>query len=226
MVATPHVREDFPYPLPLIAARTAEVNRRLKAEGLALRVIAGAEVALSRLPELDDAQLEQLCLGGGRYVLVESPYFVTTDLFEDMLFSLQLRGVQPVLAHPVRSPSLMEDVSRLAGIVDRGITCSVTAASMAGRFGATVQRAARAMFERGLVHNVASDAHDDRRRPPGLTEGFSALDRSVPGVRDHIDWYTRAVPEAILAGDRLPPRPTRGAGKRGWLSRGARARDR
>ena len=47
---------------------------------------------------------------------------------------------------------------------------------MAGRFGGTPRAAARAMLAGGLVHNVASDAHDVRRRPPGLTVGFDALD--------------------------------------------------
>jgi protein-tyrosine phosphatase len=193
------------------------VNARLEAEGLTLRVIRGAEVALSRLPEFDDEQLEQVCLGAGRYILVESPYFVATDTLENMLFSLQLRGFRPVLAHPERSPSLMEDISRLAVLADRGIICSVTAASMTGRFGRTVQRATRAMFERGLVHNVASDAHDDRRRPPGLRDAFSALDHLVPGVHDEIDWYTREVPAAVLAGAQLPPRPARSPRRGRWL---------
>jgi protein-tyrosine phosphatase len=151
-------------------------------------------------------------------MLVESPYQQATDMLEETLFNLQLRGYRPVLAHPERSPSFMRDPDRLEGLVERGVLCSVTAASMAGRFGRTVQRFSRVLFERGLVHDVASDAHDILRRAPGLTAGFRILDRDVPGLLGQIDWFTSAAPTAILAGDPLPDKPALAA-PRGLLRR-------
>ena len=207
IVATPHVREDYPFKRAEIATRTALVNERLQADKVSLEVVAGAEVALSMLHQLDDEALSPLCLGASRYLLVESPYQQATDMLEDTLFGIQLRGFRPVLAHPERSPSFMAKPERLERVVERGVLCSVTAASMAGRFGRTVQRFTRLLFERGLVHDVASDAHDIGRRAPGLTAGFRLLDRDLPGLVDQLDWYARAAPEAILAGDALPTRP-------------------
>jgi protein-tyrosine phosphatase len=140
-------------------------------------------------------------------MLVESPYQHATDMLETTLFNLQLSGINPVLAHPERSPSFMSKPERLEAIVDRGVLCSVTAASMAGRFGRTVQRFTRVLFERRLVHDVASDAHDIRRRAPGLTAGFRILDRELPGLLDQIEWFTAVAPASIMAGDVLPPQP-------------------
>ena len=54
----------------------------------------------------------------------------------------------------------------------------------------------------GMVHNVASDAHDDTRRPPGI-----APELEQAGFGPLSDWLTRAVPGAILAGTEIPPRP-------------------
>jgi protein-tyrosine phosphatase len=188
IVATPHVREDYPFAIEEIARLTVQVNERLAAEGVALKVEAGAEVAISRLSQLDDDTLAKVCLGDAtNAMLVESPYQQATDTLEDALFNLQLRGFKPVLAHPERSPSFMSNPDRLAKLVERGMLCSVTSASMAGRFGRTVQRFTRTLFERGLVHDVASDAHDIRRRAPGLTAGFRLLDRDVPGLLDQIE---------------------------------------
>jgi protein-tyrosine phosphatase len=93
---------------------------------------------------------------------------------------------------------------------------------MTGRFGRTVQQFTRTLFESGLVHNVASDSHDAQRRPPGLGAGFRVLERELPGVLDQIDWFTTEVPTAILAGDRIPARPSQLPGKR--RSRWARSR--
>lgn len=206
ILATPHVREDHPYALEEIETRTAALNRRLVREGIGLTVLAGAELALTRVADLDDDTLASICLGHSNAVLVESPYGEATDLVEHTLFNLQVRGFRPVLAHPERCPAFMRSPERLEELVDRGMLCSVTAGSMAGRFGRTVQRFARVLFERGLVHDVASDAHDSRRRPPGLQPGFRVLDRDLPGLLDQIGLFTVEGPEAILAGQ-PPPAP-------------------
>jgi protein-tyrosine phosphatase len=223
MVATPHLREDFPFPIEQIAERTRLVNDRLASDGVELRVVEGAEVAISRLSYLDDPVLAGLTLGSSANVLVESPYQQATDTLEDALFNLQLRGFTPVLAHPERSPSFMSEPDRLERLVGRGVLCSVTAASMAGKFGRTVQRFARLLFERGLVHDVASDAHDVRARAPGLSAGFRVLDRDLPGLAAQIDWYASAAPAAILAGESLPERPSLSV-ERGFLHRRRRQR--
>jgi protein-tyrosine phosphatase len=220
IVATPHVREDYAFAIEEIATLTAEVNQRLQAENVPVEVKAGAEVGISRLSQLDDHTLRQICLGDdANALLVESPYQQATDTLEDTLFNLQLRGFKPVLAHPERSPSFMSSPERLEKLVERGMLCSVTSASMAGRFGRTVQRATRTLFERGLVHDVASDAHDIRRRAPGLTAGFRLLDRDLPGLLRHIEWFTQTAPAAILSGQALPPRPLLESAPRRWLRR-------
>jgi protein-tyrosine phosphatase len=221
IVATPHVREDHPYELGEIEVRTRAVNARLEDEGVDVRVVTGAEVALSRVADLDDSALAGLCLGRGPYLLVESPYLPATVLLEAAIDDLQKRGIRPVLAHPERSPTFMGDRRRLAALVERGVACSITAGSMAGQFGGEVQRVTRDILERGLAHNVASDAHDPVTRAPGLTAGFGVLDPELPGLRAAMAWFTEEVPAAILAGEAVPagswpPPPQR----RSWRLRG------
>jgi protein-tyrosine phosphatase len=217
MVATPHIREDYPFDLALVAERTDALNARLEQDGVELRVVPGGEVALSRLSQLTQDELRGLTLASSRALLVESPNQAATDTVEDTLFKLQLGGFHPVLAHPERSPSFMKDPDRLEALVERGILCSVTAASMAGRFGRTVQRFARLLFERGMVHDVASDSHDIGNRSPGLTAGFRLLDQHLPGVLGQIEWFTRDAPTAILEDRPLPARPEMVAPRRGFF---------
>jgi tyrosine-protein phosphatase YwqE len=66
----------------------------------------------------------------------------------------------------------------------------------------------------GLVHNVSSDAHDHRRRPPDLRMRLKRAERALPGLAAQIEWLTDAVPAAILAGTELPPRPAAVPGRR------------
>jgi protein-tyrosine phosphatase len=207
IAATPHIREDYPFPPSIVAAKVAELNGELQASGSPVRVVTGGELAVSRVAELDDAELHGLCLGDGRCALVESPYTAIGGLLEQALFDLQLRGVRPLLAHPERSPSFIGDADRLAELVERGIMCSITAASMEGQFGRTVRGFALELFRRGLVHNVATDAHDASRRPPELRRGFESFESDLPGALDQLGWYTEDAPRAMLAGEELPPRP-------------------
>jgi protein-tyrosine phosphatase len=208
LVATPHIRDDHHFPLDAIPRRTSELNSALAAAGVDAEVLSGGEVAISKAPELTDAELAALCLGSGPYLLVESPYTHAPELLENALFDLLGRGFQPILAHPERSPSFLSDFVRLARIVEHGVLCSVTAHSMAGGFGHAVRRFTAHLFAEGVVHNVASDAHDGIRRPPGLRHGFEELDSELPGLAEQVSWFTDEAPAAILSGRELPEAPT------------------
>jgi protein-tyrosine phosphatase len=219
-VATPHIREDYPFDPAMIAVRARELEQALAEAGIGLRVIEGAEVAISRVRDLTNETLRALCLGDGAYMLVESPYTHATTILEETIFDLQVQGFRPVLAHPERCPSFQEDPDRLARLVERGVLCSVTAASMLGTFGGTVRRFTSQLFSKRLVHNVASDAHDPVRRSIDLRGGFDALEREMPGLVEQAQWFTADVPEAIVHGRELSPMPapsrSRRKGWRGW----------
>jgi protein-tyrosine phosphatase len=207
VVATPHVREDFLDGPESIGPSVVRLQEAATAEGVPITLVPGAEVAGTKLPDLDQAALRDLCLGGGPYILVESPYVHLPRHFADSVVDLEIGGLRPVLAHPERCAAFLEDRSLLRDLVDRGVHCSITAGSMAGRFGSRVREMTVWLFAENLVTNVASDAHDAVRRPPGLREGFERLDELLPGVAEHADWYTREVPAAMLAGEALPERP-------------------
>ena len=208
IVATPHIRDDHPFDHARIPALVEEVNAALRAAGLPVEVVAGGEVALTTTAALDAGGLRAFALGGGDHLLVESPYTDVGDLVERQLFDVQLKGFKPVLAHPERSPSFLSDIDRLRALVEeRGVLCSITADSMAGRFGTTVSSFTAELFRAGLVHDVASDAHDARKRSPRLLHGFEALDRTLPGLAAQASWFTADAPGAMIAGAELPPRP-------------------
>ena len=56
-----------------------------------------------------------------------------------------------------------------------GCCVQVTAGAITGRLGRTARGSAREMLTRGLVHFVASDAHDVRHRPPALSGAYAAV---------------------------------------------------
>ena len=207
ILATPHVNDDPRIGPELVAERLAELRPALAEAEIPLEVLPGGEIAIWRLVDLDDAALRALALGGGPYVLVESPFSPVVGDFEPMVLDLHARGHRVLLAHPERCPAFQRDPARLERLADAGVLVQITAGSMVGAFGSTVRRFTAGLLRDGLAHVVASDAHDAVKRPPGLTAGFAALERELPGIGEQRPWLTEAVPRAILGGTPLPARP-------------------
>jgi protein-tyrosine phosphatase len=217
IVATPHVSPRYPTTPEQMLGGVEAVNAALADRGIPVTVVPGAEIAMPVISELSDGELGSFGLAGGRCLLVESPFAPQPQILESIVFDLQLRGFRPVLAHPERSPAFQPDLERLGEMVQRGVRCSITATSMSGRFGSTVRRFTMRMLREGLVHDVASDAHDEAGRPPGLLAGFESAERELPGISEHAAWFTQSAPEALLAGGPLPPGPDpAGWRRRGW----------
>jgi protein-tyrosine phosphatase len=201
IATTSHIDAGFGLgPDELARARSA-LAARLADEGVELELLGGGEVAPARLPALDDETLAGLTLGEGPYVLLECPFSPVGAGMRLMVADLHRRGFEVLLAHPERSPTFQREPARLEDLVRAGALAQVTTVSLTGGYGAPVRRAAVEMLERGLVHVLATDAHDVRRRPPDL--------RAADGVLDgeQREWMTRDAPAAIVAGEPLPPRP-------------------
>jgi protein-tyrosine phosphatase len=214
IVATPHVSWRYPNEAPAIARLTAELNERLATEGVPVEVYAGAEVAMTRVADVEPHQLVQMRLGGGPWLLLEPPFTPVIAGFELVVGELRGKGHRIVLAHPERCHAFHRDPEALHELVSAGVLTSITAGSLTGRFGGEVRRFAMSLVAKGLVHNVASDAHDVHRRPSSI-----AAELTQAGIGELADWLTRAVPAAILNGAEIPPRPARAEAARTRLRR-------
>jgi protein-tyrosine phosphatase len=220
LVATPHVSWHYPNDADTIVRLVAELNARIQAEGIALQILPGAEIAMTRAAEIEPAQLPRLSLGGGPWLLVECPFTPVATGMDALVYDLQRQGHRVVLAHPERCPAFHRNRSALEAMVRSGALVSITAGSLIGSFGGEVKRFTMELIRQELVHNVASDTHDPVRRRPGMRDELAQA-----GLQELTRWLTYDVPAAILQGSEIPPRPelqlppARGARKqrRGWL---------
>jgi protein-tyrosine phosphatase len=217
LVATPHVSARYHNDAATIAPLVEQVNAALIADGVTVRVLAGAEVAMTRVAELPTGELAMLGLGGGGWVLLEPPFSSVATGLESIVGGLQERGHHVLLAHPERCQAFHRDPAIVSRLVSRGVRTSVTADSLIGRFGSTVRRFALAMLEQEVAHNVTSDAHDDVNRPPGIA---AQLERAGYGALS--EWLAVEVPRAILTDEELPERPSTSnkRPRRRWRLRG------
>lgn len=202
VVATPHLSASYPRTrAPAVAEGVRALQAQADAAGIGVRILAGAEIELMHCETLGADDLSGLRLGDGPYALAELP-FTADSRFAEMLLGMHA-GVQPVLiAHPERSRAFQEDDQLLGRLVGQGMLAQVTAASIAGSYGSTVQRCAWSMLAQGLVHVISSDAHDVVSRPPLLREPLEQA-----GLGDLCEMLCLDGPAAILAGERPAPAP-------------------
>jgi len=202
LVATPHVSWRHRNDAETIARLVSELNARLAAEAVGLEVRPGAEIAVTRVADIEPAELVRLRLGDGPWLLLEPPFTEVATGLDAAVFELQRRGHRILLAHPERCQAFRRDPRMLQSLVQAGVLTSVTAGSLAGRFGREVRSFALTLAREGMIHNVTSDAHDHEHRAPGM-----AAELQQAGLGALSEWLTSAVPAAILAGEEIPSCP-------------------
>jgi protein-tyrosine phosphatase len=205
IIATPHLNWHYPrVDAVVIHTALAHLNSVLATAEPGIRVRPGAEMSLARVPDLTDAEVGVLRLGAGPYVLVECPHEDDdAALIRDALRAFAERGHRIVLAHPERSPSFARHPHLLPGLLADGMLSCITARSLIGAYGTAAQNYAWELLSTGLVHAIASDAHDVTRRPPDLRPTLEDAGLEA----GQIDYFVAEAPAAIIAGDSLSPPP-------------------
>jgi protein-tyrosine phosphatase len=158
--------------------RLASLQQQLDEAGVPVRLLRGAEIALSAsLPACIretglDLFLKTAGLAGSHRILVEFPFYAEPVWAEDILFQLSLLGLEPVIAHPERTAWLTRDTERLAGMVHRGCRIQLNAESLLPGAVRLMARMADSFVKADLVHLVGSDAHSTGYRRCRLREAL------------------------------------------------------
>jgi len=221
IVATPHCRDGF-----FVIGRTEmleaveRLRARLTREGIEMRIEPGAEVHLApELPErIRDGRAPTLA-DNGRTLLLELSLSQYPVGVENILFQLKLAGIEVVFAHPERIRYFQDDPKRWEEFVRMGAYGQITTGSILGTFGADTAEFSAELLRKGLVHVIASDAHNLRGRPPVMTEARAAAAAMVGEER--AECMTEQVPRALLVGEKpqLPAVESASPRRRSFLSR-------
>ena len=181
MVATPHLRHERYWN---DDRALLEQQHRLLCQAVLLslgpdfQVLLGGEIAVSSESLLEIDQMPAgslLSLAGSRYLLLELSHHGMGPDPVEMVHELRIAGWRPILAHPERIAWLAADSGLLAAMIDHGAHLQLTAMSLTGDFGPAMQNISRRMMDKGWVHFIASDCHDNRLRPPTLSAAREAV---------------------------------------------------
>lgn len=200
LVATPHqLGSNGHVTAAAIRQGVIHLQSALEAEGIAISVLPGADVRIEpELPKLLKQGKVVTLADRGRHVLLELPHDTYVPL-EPLLAALGKQGLVGILSHPERNrgiikrPEVMEDVVAAGGLLQ------ITAGSLTGGFGSSPQRIAEYCVENRLIHFIASDAHDTKKRPFGLQAAYETICGMADEHLAHLVCCEN--PTRVIAGD-------------------------
>jgi protein-tyrosine phosphatase len=206
IAATPHADTHFRYS----AGRVAAAVEKLNASGrFQLQVYTGCDFHLM-FENIEDALRHptRYTLNHKNYLLVELSDLIVFQNTGDLFGRLEQAGITIVLTHPERNPLLRQRLELIEEWVASGRLMQVTAQSLLGQFGSSARSFSVKLLDKGLVHFVASDAHDLEGRPPRLDLAREWLSRHYSAGLAQLLLETN--PRRALAGDPVPPSPQGG----------------
>lgn len=226
LVASPHANPFYTFDPARVEHLIDQLQRRAPS-GLAL--IRGCDFHLT-FHNVENALRfpADFAINGRCYLLMELSELTVFANTDSLWGRLEEAGLRIILTHPERNELLRQRMEVIERWVESGRYMQVTAGSLLGRFGAQAQRFCEQMLEAGLVHFVASDAHDLRRRPPRLDEAHAWLARRYSeefAARLTVENPLAAVEGRPLPAGRLAPpkRATRPPWWRRLVGRGGEA---
>lgn len=210
VVCTPHCNSIFSFDYDRVQKARDVLRERLEGR-LTLATGCDFHMAPENLAALKQ-DAARFCINQHDYFLVEFSDFSIPPAMDQVLHGLQLAGLRPVVTHPERNPILRESPDRLRSWVRQGCRAQVTAGALTGLFGPEAQRLAQEWVAQGLIHFVASDAHNDRGRPLRLSPARELVARQFGEEKAQALFHDN--PRAAFEGRPLPHVPELSAARR------------
>lgn len=202
MVATPHTLNGiYENGKEAIGKGTATLNDALRKRECDIDILPGSDTRLgTSLPEMLKEGRVMTVNDTGKFLLVElSPFFVA-DQVKQQLFELSISGVTPVISHPERNETLMDDLEVVRYFIRLGALIQITAGSVTGHFGRNVEKSTMRLLRLNMVHVLATDAHNITSRPPVLSKALRVISNEIGA--DEARKMVVDTPQSIINGIR------------------------
>ena len=177
ILATSHITPGIrPFDTALYMQHLGDIRAACEDEGLALRVLPGAEILYTEQTARFLHEEKIPTLGGTNYVLVE---FMPSVAYEDVrkaLTGILRSGYLPVVAHVERYDCLARSPRRAAELHgELDVLFQMNCGTVIGGKGFFRDMRAKRLIDDGLIDIVASDAHNVRSRCTKMQDAYKAL---------------------------------------------------
>lgn len=167
--------------------------------GIEIRLYVGNEIYYrSNILEILDEKRAST-LAESMYVLIEFGPMDDFDYIRNGIYQVLSGGYRPILAHVERYGSIASSVERVREIVNMGCYIQINAGSVTGQYGFGTKKFVRQILKQRLVHFVATDAHDDVKRKPCLSDSAKYIEKKLG--EDYAEQILKENPEKVIANE-------------------------
>ena len=175
IILTPHHRGNYKEPPAVLQAAYTALKQAVQKELPRLSLHLGCEICFQNhiSQKINDRQVLPLC--DSRYVLLEFsptafPVLIKTGIIESLS-----AGKVPIIAHAERYDAFRVDRFLAEDAIKMGALIQLNADSVLGKRGLGTKRFCHKLLKAEMVHFIASDAHDRKRRPPVLLSCYNRI---------------------------------------------------
>ena len=189
MMCTPHIQTGiYDNTLENIAEVFDQLARQVVQQSLNIQLAFAAEVRIC--PEIMILAKQGKLPFIGRWqekdvLLLELPHSHVPAGTEQLINWLHKNGIIAMIAHPERNRDILADFSKFKQLARTGCLFQITAASVCGDFGESVQQLSYKLLLENLATIMATDAHSVKRRPPKLAEAKAVVAELIGQERAH-----------------------------------------
>lgn len=204
IVATPHANNRYRFDRERNEEMLEALRKNLVREDIQITLGSGCDFHLS-YDNIQNARQHprKYTLNGKQYLLIELPDHAIAPQIEDSFYDLRLAGMNLILTHPERNPTLQSHPERLRTWVQQGMLLQVTTSSVLGQMGSVAEKMAHKLLSDRWVQFLATDAHNLTRRPPKMRAAYDVVAGKYGAS------YAQAIcmdnPLAAFEGRQLPP---------------------
>lgn len=162
IIASPHVTQyTFENDHSSIDPAMEALRAELKARGNDIELSHSAEYRIDELfmERLDKGDIMPL---PNNFLLIENSFMQEPWNLDQLVFDLQVKGFQPILAHPERYTYYYNKKNRYAELHSAGLMFQINLLSLAGAYGKAERKIAEQLIKDNLVDFIGTDIHMQR----------------------------------------------------------------
>jgi len=161
LITTPHIYQGvYNNTVSIIKKGYEIVKDHYHKNGMNIKFSVAAEYFIDEVFLQMLKEEQELLTFGKNFLLVETAFFEPPFIFDEVIFLLKSRGINPVYAHPERYVYLQQKPSLAKQYLEKGLIFQLNFLSLSGFYAARAQELAMEFLKAGFYSLVGSDCHN------------------------------------------------------------------
>ena len=139
------------------------LRKELENRGISIDLYLGNEIYFENDMYKLVLEKEVATMNNSRYLLFELPMMNEVNNLKEVIFSLRVKGLIPIIAHPERYTYFQKNPNDMIDLIDQGCLFQCNIGSLSGVYGKPACKCVKVLLKHNLVHFMATDVH----RPDG-----------------------------------------------------------